>query len=60
VPRLKDISAHVREELKNKLIEHRQYIRTHGEDLPEIRNWQWSAAPGVVDQPTPQAPQGRV
>ncbi|KAA0973196.1 phosphoketolase family protein [Paeniglutamicibacter gangotriensis] len=43
VPRLKDVSAHVREELKNKLIEHRQYIRTHGEDMPEIRNWQWPA-----------------
>jgi xylulose-5-phosphate/fructose-6-phosphate phosphoketolase len=56
VPRLQDISAHVREELKNKLIEHRQYIRTHGEDMPEIRNWQWSANPGAADQPTPQAP----
>ncbi|MBA8828629.1 phosphoketolase family protein [Alpinimonas psychrophila] len=43
VPRLRDISAHVREELKNKLIEHRLYIETHGEDMPEIRNWQWSA-----------------
>ncbi|QXQ11280.1 phosphoketolase [Paeniglutamicibacter sp. Y32M11] len=56
VPRLQDISSHVREELKNKLIEHRQYIRTHGEDMPEIRNWQWSANPGAADQPTPQAP----
>nr|WP_229022990.1 phosphoketolase family protein [Actinomarinicola tropica] len=46
VPRLRDVSAHVREALKNKLIEHRQHIRTHGQDLPEIRDWQWSAEPG--------------
>ncbi|CCQ46095.1 D-xylulose 5-phosphate/D-fructose 6-phosphate phosphoketolase family protein [Pseudarthrobacter siccitolerans] len=45
VPRLKDVSAHVREELRNKLIEHRQYIRTHGEDMPEIRNWEWTSGP---------------
>ena len=44
VPRLRDLSAHIREELKNKLIEHRLYIETHGEDMPEIRNWQWTAS----------------
>jgi xylulose-5-phosphate/fructose-6-phosphate phosphoketolase len=46
VPRLQDIGAHRREDLHNKLIEHRQYIRTHGEDKPEVRNWQWSPLPG--------------
>ena len=46
VPRLRRVSAHVREALKNKLIEHRLYIRSHGQDLPEIRNWQWAATPG--------------
>ena len=46
VPRLHAVSAHARESLKNKLIEHRQYIRSHGEDLPEITNWQWTATPG--------------
>jgi xylulose-5-phosphate/fructose-6-phosphate phosphoketolase len=48
VPRLRGISAHAREALKNKLIEHRQYIRIHGEDLPEIRDWQWTPLPGPV------------
>ena len=46
VPRLRDVSAHAREALKNRLIEHRQFIRVHGEDMPEIRDWQWGARPG--------------
>jgi xylulose-5-phosphate/fructose-6-phosphate phosphoketolase len=48
VPRLQPTSAHRREELRNKLIEHRQYVRTHGEDMPEIRDWQWSSTPGPI------------
>ncbi len=44
VPRLQATSAHAREHLKNRLIEHRRYVRTHGEDLPEIRTWQWTGA----------------
>ncbi len=30
-------------QLKDKLLEHKQYIDKHGEDLPEIRNWKWGA-----------------
>jgi xylulose-5-phosphate/fructose-6-phosphate phosphoketolase len=48
VPRLRTVGAHARDRLRNQLIEHRQYVRTHGEDLPEIRNWQWSPAAGPV------------
>jgi xylulose-5-phosphate/fructose-6-phosphate phosphoketolase len=25
---------------------HRAYVREHGEDLPEVKDWQWSAAAG--------------
>jgi xylulose-5-phosphate/fructose-6-phosphate phosphoketolase len=31
----------LKERLKDKLIEHRQYITTFGEDMPEIRDWKW-------------------
>ena len=33
---------YLKEQLKDKLIEHRQYIDKNGRDLPEIRNWKWS------------------
>jgi xylulose-5-phosphate/fructose-6-phosphate phosphoketolase len=42
VPRLKYIGALVKQILHNKLIEHKHYIRKHGEDMPEIRNWRWT------------------
>ena len=32
----------LKEQLRQKLVEHRQYINTNGEDMPEIRNWKWS------------------
>jgi xylulose-5-phosphate/fructose-6-phosphate phosphoketolase len=41
VPRLQDRAAHAKEWLHNKLIEHKNYIIEHGEDMPEIRNWKW-------------------
>ena len=61
VPRLEDVSAHAREWLKNKLIEHRRYIREHGEDLPEVRDWQWSdrgAPVRVTPDPETNTPEG--
>ncbi|HEV7188219.1 MAG TPA: phosphoketolase family protein, partial [Blastococcus sp.] len=46
VPRLRTVGAHARDRLRDQLGEHRRYVRTHGEDLPEIRDWQWGAHPG--------------
>jgi xylulose-5-phosphate/fructose-6-phosphate phosphoketolase len=31
----------VKRALQAKLVEHKRYIDAHGQDLPEIRNWQW-------------------
>ncbi|HEX8459174.1 MAG TPA: phosphoketolase family protein [Pyrinomonadaceae bacterium] len=41
VPRLAAVGAHAKEEMRDKLIEHRHYIRAHGDDMPEIRDWKW-------------------
>jgi xylulose-5-phosphate/fructose-6-phosphate phosphoketolase len=43
VPRLRGTAAHFKEMLRNKLIQHRQYVDAHGEDLPEVLNWKWSS-----------------
>ncbi|MGY1620278.1 phosphoketolase [Geodermatophilus sp. SYSU D00691] len=51
VPGLGARGAHLRDRLRNQLIEHRRYVRTHGEDLPEVRHWQWGAGAGPVTHP---------
>ncbi len=44
VPSLGPVSAHLRQQLQNKLIDHARYVRAHGEDMPEIREWRWKPA----------------
>jgi len=41
LPQLRYKGAHLKQSMKDKLAEHKQYIAEHGEDLPEIRNWKW-------------------
>jgi xylulose-5-phosphate/fructose-6-phosphate phosphoketolase len=41
VPGLAARSAHLRQRVRDKLVEHREYVTRHGEDLPEVRNWKW-------------------
>jgi xylulose-5-phosphate/fructose-6-phosphate phosphoketolase len=43
VPRLKVASDQLIATFTSKLAEHREYIRIHGEDMPEITNWRWDA-----------------
>jgi xylulose-5-phosphate/fructose-6-phosphate phosphoketolase len=42
VPRLRQRAAYVKQHVRDKLIAHKEYIRKYGEDMPEIRNWQWT------------------
>jgi xylulose-5-phosphate/fructose-6-phosphate phosphoketolase len=41
VPHLQSQTARVREHLRDRLIDHKQYIEQYGEDMPGIRDWQW-------------------
>jgi xylulose-5-phosphate/fructose-6-phosphate phosphoketolase len=41
VPKLRAIGAYTKQTIRNKLIEHKQYIAVHGEDMPEVQDWKW-------------------
>ncbi len=41
LPQLRGRCGYIKQQLRDKLIEHHEYIREHGEDLPEICNWRW-------------------
>ena len=42
LPQLGYLAAYAKQALRDKLIEHKAYIREHGEDMPEIKDWHWS------------------
>jgi xylulose-5-phosphate/fructose-6-phosphate phosphoketolase len=41
VPSLGASAAYVKQELRDKLVEHHHYVRKHGDDMPEIKEWKW-------------------
>lgn len=41
VPALSNSAAYVKQMLRDKLVDHREYIEQYGEDPPEIRDWRW-------------------
>ncbi|MFQ5658058.1 MAG: phosphoketolase [Candidatus Methylomirabilales bacterium] len=42
VPKLGYIAAYATQAVRDKLIEHKEYVRRYGDDMPEIRDWTWS------------------
>src|SRR3989441_4420456 len=42
VARLRNVGAHFKQMLRAKLVEHKQYVREHGDDIPDVKNWTWS------------------
>ena len=42
LPQLGNRGAFLVQMMKDKLVEHKQYIAEYGQDLPEIRDWKWS------------------
>ena len=41
VPRLRQRAAYVKQYVRDRLIDHKEYICRYGEDMPEIRDWKW-------------------
>jgi xylulose-5-phosphate/fructose-6-phosphate phosphoketolase len=50
LPQTGDLGVTLKQRLAEKLMEHRQYINRHGQDMPEIRDWKWGAKSGVRRQ----------
>jgi xylulose-5-phosphate/fructose-6-phosphate phosphoketolase len=44
VPKLAAGAAYVKQYIRDKRIEHKEYIERHGEDMPEVRDWKWTHA----------------
>ncbi|MEJ2170076.1 MAG: phosphoketolase, partial [Deltaproteobacteria bacterium] len=41
VPKLGSRAAYARQFIRDKLLDHKNYIHRYGQDMPEIRNWKW-------------------
>jgi len=41
-PHIRHRSAYIKQAMRDKIIEHKQYVREYGEDMPEIRDWKWA------------------
>ncbi len=46
VPKLEPIAAYAKQDIRDKLIEHKEYITKYGQDMPEIREWSWKSVQG--------------
>ncbi len=51
VPGLGSRRAYVKQKLRDKLIDHNQYIRQHGDDLPDVNDWTWEGQGDGVPAP---------
>ncbi len=51
VPGLGSRAAYAKQSLRDKLLDHKNYIHKYGEDMPEIRNWKWDAMRPIKGSP---------
>jgi len=41
VPGLQRTGAHVKQAMRDRIIDHKHYVHTYGADMPEIKDWTW-------------------
>lgn len=41
VPKLGYTAAYIKQEMRNRIIDHKEYIEKYGQDMSDIRNWRW-------------------
>jgi hypothetical protein len=58
IPHLGSQGAYLKQQMQDKLIEHKLYIDQHGQDMPEIRNWKWGR--NETQKRTPLAEKARI
>ena len=63
VPKLGARAAYAKQAIRDKLIEHKQYIARYGDDMPEIAGWTWGQAQASEGsharrRPTTSEPEG--
>jgi xylulose-5-phosphate/fructose-6-phosphate phosphoketolase len=44
LPQLGSRIGYITQAMREKLIAHKEYVRKYGQDMPEVRNWQWKPA----------------
>src|SRR5882724_8735851 len=52
VPNAGPNAAYVKQELSDKLVEHKRYISKYGEDMPAIAGWRWGSKAQAGDRGT--------
>ncbi len=53
VPKLGSVAAYAQQAMRDKLTEHAAYIRRHGEDMPEVKEWRWEPVDSAGSGRTP-------
>jgi xylulose-5-phosphate/fructose-6-phosphate phosphoketolase len=46
VPKLGYLAAYAKQALRDKLIDHKEYITRYGDDMPEVKQWRWPEGGG--------------
>ena len=42
LPQLGSRAAYAKQAIREKLLDHKHYVRQYGDDMPEVRDWKWA------------------